>query len=120
MNKFQNISSFTYQKRLLHAFLLLVFISRSIARSISPYPVRMRENADKKKLRIWTLHTVAIFYQKVHLMKISSSYYARKNVSSQRISLFLNFGGKLNLGLVFLMYVLQGLVEITQGLVGET
>ena len=29
-------------------------------RSISSYSVRMRENADQKKLRIWTLHTVIL------------------------------------------------------------
>ena len=29
-------------------------------RSISSYSVRMRENADQKKLRIWTLHAVIL------------------------------------------------------------
>ena len=34
------------------------FAPKIKVRSISPYSVRMRENADQKKLRIWTLHTV--------------------------------------------------------------
>ena len=32
-------------------------------RSISPYSVRMRENADRKKLRIWTLFTQWVLFK---------------------------------------------------------
>ena len=36
-------------------FLARIFLHSQI--SISPYSVRMRENTDQKKLRIWTLFT---------------------------------------------------------------
>ena len=32
-------------------------------RSISPYSVRMRENTDQKKIRIWTLFTQCFFFK---------------------------------------------------------
>ena len=31
-------------------------------RNIFPYPLRMRQNTDQKKLRIWTLFTHAVYY----------------------------------------------------------
>ena len=51
-------------------------------RSISPYSVRMRENTDKKKLRIWTLfwqcqglllELVPVFDELVHRVVLSKT-----------------------------------------------
>ena len=42
-------------------------------RSISPYPVRMRENTDQKKLRFWTLFTKWVFSQmKINIRDMSN------------------------------------------------
>ena len=40
---------------------------------ISPYPVRMRENTDQKKLRFWTLFTKWVFSQmKINIRDMSN------------------------------------------------
>ena len=42
-------------------------------RSISPYSVRMRENMDQKKLRIWTLHAVSELVHRLFLVIVTQS-----------------------------------------------
>ena len=42
-------------------FLVRIFMHSDWIQSISPYSVRMRENTDQKKLRIWTLFTQCLF-----------------------------------------------------------
>ena len=41
--------------------------------SISPYSVRMRENMDQKKLRIWTLHAVSELVHRLFLVIVTQS-----------------------------------------------
>ena len=44
-------------------------------RSICPYSVRMRENTDQKKLRIWTLFTECSFWTFIHVSRYSHNHW---------------------------------------------